>query len=87
MEFEWDDAKDAANRTKHGVGFDIVWELDWIEAQELTDTRNDYGEIRRQAYLYRVDRLYVCIYTERDGARRIISLRKANRREEQRYGW
>lgn len=86
MDFEWDEAKDAANRAKHGIGFDLATRLDWHLAVEIRDARIDYGEVRRIAYLYSGDRLFVCVYTQRGTVRRIISLRKANKREEHRYG-
>ena len=27
--FVWDEAKNAENRAKHGIGFEIVYEMDW----------------------------------------------------------
>lgn len=86
MEFEWDDDKDAANRAKHGIGLAKAAHLDWDTAQEELDTRKNYGEPRSIAYAYLGNRLYVCVYTLRGRARRIISLRKANRREGNAYG-
>ena len=55
---------------------------------ELTrqDTRGDYGESRWVTVGDIDDRLVVTVWTERDGDRRIISLRKANDREKARYG-
>ncbi|PCJ43904.1 MAG: hypothetical protein COA81_03425 [Alphaproteobacteria bacterium] len=47
----------------------------------IIDGRADYGEIRKIAYGYINGRECVCVFTERKKARRIISLRKANRRE------
>jgi uncharacterized DUF497 family protein len=32
------------------------------------------------------DRLFVCVYVDQDAERRVISLRRANRREVTRYG-
>ncbi|MEM7295893.1 MAG: BrnT family toxin [Pseudomonadota bacterium] len=75
MKFECDPRKEAANRAKHGIGFDLAVRLNWRTASELRDTRLDYSEIRRQAFVYFGDRLYVCIYTQRGDAKRIIPLR------------
>lgn len=47
--------------------------------------RRDYGEHRMVAIGYIGLRLYGVVYVDRDGRRRIISLRKANSREEARY--
>ena len=53
---------------------------------EVEDTRRDYGERRVKAFGSIGGRLHVCIYTVRgDGVRRIVSLRKANRKEVRRW--
>ena len=85
MEFEWDEGKDAANRAKHGVSLAEAARMDWtgISGQDL---RHDYGEERFLTYLLQGNRLYICIFALRNGSVRIISLRKANAREERRYG-
>lgn len=50
------------------------------------DTRRDYGEQRVVAYGLIRGRMHVCVYTLRGDAHRIISLRRANRREVDAYG-
>ena len=86
MECEWDEGKDAANRAKHGVSLAEAVSLDWAWAQERPDLRTPYGELRVEAIAPLHGRLHVCIYTMREAAFRVISLRKANAREEKRYG-
>ena len=49
------------------------------------DHRVDYGEQREIAIAYIGRRLHVVVYVQRSLARRIISLRKANKREIERY--
>ncbi len=49
------------------------------------DDRKDYGERRRVAYGRIEGRLFVCVFTDREDVRRIISLRKANSRERRAY--
>lgn len=83
---EWDAEKDAQNRAKHGMGLGDAVLLAWEGRIEVPDSRHDYGEERRMAYAYIGDRLHVCVYTMRSGAMRIISLRKANKREITTYG-
>ncbi len=52
----------------------------------VPDERRDYGETRFIT-IGRLDgRMVVTVWTQRDGARRIISLRKANEREQAAYG-
>ena len=77
----FDPAKDKSNETKHGVSLAEVKFMEWSEALIWQDCRRDYGEVRRIALAPIGDRLYCCVYTERNGDKRIISLRKANRRE------
>lgn len=48
--YEWDEAKNQANRRKHGVGFDLAGEFGWSDAVYRTDDRQDYEEPRRLAY-------------------------------------
>jgi len=48
--------------------------------------RFDYGEQRLWAFGRIRDRLYVLTFTRRESAVRVISLRKANSREEKIYG-
>jgi uncharacterized protein len=85
MEFEWDDAKDAANRAKHRLSLSDAVRLDWVNGRTVADHR-DYGELRMMRYARLDGRLMVCIYTLRGPFYRIISLRKANQREIRDYG-
>ena len=85
MLFEWDEAKRAANFAKHGVDFAAVLEFDWETAVRSLDMRRDYGERRRRALGLVGERLHLLVYTERAGRIRVISLRKANRKERRSY--
>jgi uncharacterized protein len=86
MDFEWDDAKDQANRAKYGIGFAEAARLDWARGHTALDGRRNYGELRYLTYAHLGDGLYVCLFTPRGLSRRIISLRKANQREIKAYG-
>ena len=77
----WDETKRRANLLKHGVDFAKVERLDWAEAVTREDTRGAYGERRFVSSVPLDGRLYVCVWTLRDGAPRLIGLRKANPRE------
>ncbi|WP_420244714.1 BrnT family toxin [Roseiterribacter gracilis] len=82
-------AKDRWNREVRGVGFAHAIPLFAGAVWEVADRRKDYGESRITAYGLVEGRLYVCVYTDRQVGehvvRRIISLRKGNRREWQAY--
>lgn len=59
--------------------------LEWDTALAWPDQRRDYGEPRTCALALLKSRLYFTAFVDRDGERRIISLRKANAREVERY--
>ena len=85
MQIEFDPAKDAANREKHGVSLVLAGELDWEAALVWVDERFEYNEIRMIALAPRTGILYYVAFVNRGEARRIISLRRANRREVRHY--
>lgn len=84
-EIEFDAEKDADNRAKHGLSLAEAADLDWAGMVSFVDLRRDYGETRIQGYAELGGRLHMVAFTERSGARRVISLRKANSREVRRY--
>ena len=85
MQYEWDDSKCKANVAKHGVDFLAAENFDWSNAIEVIDDRTDFGEERWITLGFIGNRLYVLIYTTRLDTIRIISLRKANKREREFY--
>lgn len=87
MEFEWDAEKDNANQQKHGIRFDVAATV-FFDPTRLTfvDDREEYGEDRLITIGWVSERLCVVVYTETEDTIRIISARKANRQERNRYG-
>lgn len=85
MRITFDPAKDAANFAKHGVSLALAADLEWNSAVTWPDVRRVYGEPRQCGIGYIGDRLFAAAFVDRDGSRRIISLRKANQREERIY--
>ena len=85
MRIEFDPAKDAANQAKHGVSLALAVELDWEAALVWVDARFEYEELRMIALAPKTEILYYVAFVERGAARRIISLRRANRREVSHY--
>ena len=79
--FEWDDPKRLANLKKHGVDFADALQFAWETATVTIDDRFDYGEERLMATGFYRDRVHVVIYIERGSVKRLISFRKATRRE------
>ena len=85
MEVAFDATKDASNRAKHGVSLAEAGRLDWDRTLVKPDARADYGEPRQIGYGPIGRRLYCVVFVDRGDTRRIISLRKANNREIDRY--
>jgi uncharacterized DUF497 family protein len=83
--YEWDEAKRAGNLAKHGVDFAGMDEFDWSGAIVIPDTLHAYGETRFRAAGLIGQRLHMVVFTPRNGRLRIVSLRKANRRERERW--
>jgi uncharacterized DUF497 family protein len=84
--FEWDESKNRANIRKHG--------LDLADAEEMFrgllvvdgDIVEEYGEKRWRGIGTIRGRTVFVVFTERGGGTiRIISLRKASRRERKEY--
>ncbi|MFT3906009.1 MAG: BrnT family toxin [Steroidobacteraceae bacterium] len=85
MQIEFDPAKNDANREKHGIELAAAERLEWDTAITWADARKDYGEGRECGIGYIGLALYFVVFVDRDQTRRIISLRKANRKEVKRY--
>ncbi len=86
MQFEWDEAKNLENIRKHRIDFaDVPDMFDGSILVEL-DERTDYGEDRWIGIGFLRNGVAVVVWTERQGdVIRIISARKANRYERQRF--
>ena len=85
MSLEFDKAKNAKNVRDRGIGFERFVDMDLDTAVSVEDIRSDYGE-RRIRMVGRIDgRLHVAVVTLRGDKVRVISLRRANRREERAY--
>ena len=85
MQIGFDPAKDEANQDKHGVSLALASELDWEAALVWIDERVEYGELRMIAIVPKTEIHYYVAFVDRGEVRRIISLRRANRREVKHY--
>ncbi len=82
-----DPAKDLANIAKHGI--DLAFGRHVLAAADCTtirDTRREYGEERLISRGTVAGRVWVVVHTNRTDAVRIISVRKANAREQRQHG-
>lgn len=85
MQFEFDPAKDTSNLEKHGLSLSIASRLEWQDALVWVDDRFEYGECRMIALAPDTGILYFVAFVDRGTVRRVISLRRANRREVKHY--
>ena len=85
MRLEFDPDKDAGNQAKHGVSLSLAGQLDWEAALVWVDERFEYGELRMIALAPETNVLYYVAFVDRGNARRVISVRRANRREVKHY--
>jgi uncharacterized protein len=85
VRYEWDEAKRAANLAEHGVDFRDIARFDWAAASAGPDLRRPYGEKRMLAFGPLDGRIHAVAFTLRGSICRIISLGKANHREQAAY--
>src|SRR5262245_59873848 len=86
MRFEWDDDKQAENLRKHGIDLADAEAIFQHPCLTRLDTREEYGEDRWCSLGMLQGRVVVLVYTERlPDIIRVISLRKATRRERTKY--
>lgn len=85
MEFEWDENKRQSNLSKHGIDFVRAAEIFKNPILEREDNRYDYGESRLIALGETTGVVVFVVYTVRGSIYRIISARRATKREQQQY--
>lgn len=85
MKITFDPAKRTSTKTERGLDFADAAEV--FAGRELTveDTRRDYGERRFQTVGFLAGRMVMVVWTPRGEARHVISMRKCNDREKERY--
>ena len=85
MEITYDRPKNLYNINNPNLSFDEAVNFDFETASYTIDKRKDYGEIRRRAIGYLGNRLHALVCTETENGIRVISFRKANKREVENY--
>lgn len=85
MNIDYDPAKNDWNIRERNLSFEMVREFDFEGAVFAVDDRQDYGEVRIRALGYLGERLHALVFTEIEDGIRVISFRKANKREVKRY--
>lgn len=85
MRLTYDPAKSARNERERGMPFGLAADFDWSTALVVEDLRQDYTERRFQALGFVGEHVCMLVFTPRNGAIHVISLRRANQRERSRY--
>ena len=85
MRSTYDDEKRARTLSERGLDFADAGEVFEGATLTIVDDRFDYGEVRYQTMGPLDGRLVMVVWTPRDDARHIISMRKCNDREQKRY--
>jgi uncharacterized DUF497 family protein len=85
VDAEWDESKRLSNIAKHNVDFNRVVSMfdSWVMEWPLL--RRDHGEDRFASLGIVDDLIFYVVYTWPGDRRRIISARRAGRRERERY--
>ena len=83
--FVWDEIKNLANRRKHGIDFEDAAKVfaDKNRVEFLDTSHSD--EEDRYITIGRVRNILFVVYTEREDATRLISARKADKKEREIY--
>lgn len=85
MRLSFDHAKRDWTLAERGLDFAAAAEVFAGRTYDLQDTRFDYGEVRMITVGHLAGRMVVIVWTQRGDVRHIISMRKANEREQARY--
>lgn len=85
MLIDFDPAKNARNVSERGLSFERAADFDFSTAVVVEDTRRAYPERRFCALGLMGERVHMLVFTPVKGGIRVISFRKANRREARNY--
>ena len=81
--YDWDEDKRQETLDVRGLDFALAYEIDWRTATHRRSDRLD--ELRYSSFVSIEGRIHNVVWTPRGHFTRIISLRKANRRETAQY--
>jgi uncharacterized protein len=84
MIFEWDEKKSASNKLKHGIDFETARSL-WDDPFRV-EIQTSFPDENRSVLISRIgNKIWTSIFTVREGSIRIISVRRARKREAMLY--
>ena len=84
MEFEWDEKKSIANKNKHMIDFHTAMEL-WNDKNRV-EIQTVFPVENRSILIGKIhNKLWAAIFTRRENTIRIISVRRARKKETNLY--
>jgi uncharacterized DUF497 family protein len=85
MRITFNRAKREQTLRARGIDFDDARHVFADRTVDQKDDRADYGEVRMQTVGYLNGRMMMIVWTQRGVARRIISMRKCNAKEQKKF--
>jgi uncharacterized protein len=86
MKITYDPVKRATTLADRELDFEDAAEVFRDDTLDFTDNRRDYGELRILTVGHLRGRMVIVVWTPRENARHVFSMRKANAREKARFG-
>jgi uncharacterized DUF497 family protein len=86
MEITYDPEKRAKTLAERGLDFEDAVQVFAGQTIDYVDDRKDYGEVRWISVGLLRGRMVVLVWTPKGDTRHIISMRKANEREQEKHG-
>jgi len=84
MTFEYDPQKSHTNKQKHGIDFEEA-QLLWLDYNRSEIPARTTGEIRKVLIAKLNEEIWSAVFTMREGAIRIISVRRSRKNEKEIY--
>ena len=84
MTFEYDPQKSHTNKQKHGIDFEEA-QLLWLDYNRIEIPARTTGEIRKVLIAKLNEEIWSAVFTMREGAIRIISVRRSRKNEKEIY--
>ncbi len=80
MDFEWNEQKSMSNSAKHGIDFEAATQL-WNDGDRV-EVHTTFPDESRSIMIGRIDKkLWSAVFTQRGESIRIISVRRARKKE------
>jgi uncharacterized protein len=86
MKITYDPVKRAITLADRELDFEDAAEVFRDDTLDFPDNRRDYGELRILTVGHLRGRMVIVVWTPRENARHVFSMRKANAREKARFG-